>query len=100
MTSRYMDSNSLMRGHLPRRPASPPTKRERRRDARGVRNRSPSREQLRRLVDARDEAVDFLTERVEIEARPVGRGDPKLGHERLAAVVTRSDSDTFGVEHL
>ena len=52
------------------------------------------------LVQAFDEAVDLLGDRVEVEARAVRRRDAELRHQRLAAVVAGADRDAFHVEDL
>src|ERR671922_2768061 len=52
------------------------------------------------LLDAVDQPVDLLGHRVEVEARPVGGRDAEPRHQRLAAVVPRSDGDPLRVEHL
>ncbi len=52
------------------------------------------------LAQAFDETVDFLGDRVEVEARPVRRRDAEPRHQRLAAVVPGADRDPVHVEHL
>src|SRR5262245_66543029 len=51
-------------------------------------------------ADARGEAVDVLGRVVEVEAGAVRGGDAELAHQRLAAVVARSDRDAVEVEEL
>src|SRR6266511_4777160 len=60
----------------------------------------PVSERLVDLVQALDEAVDLLGDRVEVEARPVRGGDAESGHQRLAAVVSGADRDALPVEDL
>src|SRR5215211_7489911 len=57
-------------------------------------------ESLLDRVQALDEAVDLLGDRVEVEARPVGGGDAEPGHQRLTAVVPGADRDALPVEDL
>src|SRR5439155_14699242 len=60
----------------------------------------PVSERLVDLVQAFDEAVDLLGDRVEVEARAVRGGDAEPGHQRLAAVVPGADRDALPVEDL
>src|SRR6188472_2342970 len=52
------------------------------------------------LVEAGDEPVDLLGDRVEVEARARRRRDPEPRHQRLCAVMPRADGDAFPVEDL
>src|SRR5438128_2790573 len=66
----------------------------------GPASNSPRSERLLDLVQALDEAVDLLGDRVEVEARPVRGGDAEPGHQRLTAVVPGADRDALPVEDL
>src|SRR5712691_5978947 len=60
----------------------------------------PVSERLLDGVEALDEAVDFVGDRVEVEAGAVGGGDAEPGHQRLAAVVSGANRDALPVEDL
>src|SRR3954454_9520089 len=59
-----------------------------------------SRKHLTDGVEAVDELVDLLGDRVEVEARPIGSRDAELLHQRLAAVVAGADRNALQVEDL
>src|SRR3954468_2793682 len=57
-------------------------------------------ERVLHLVKTRDEPVDVLGQRIEVEARARRRGDPEARHQRLRAVVARANGDILPVEDL
>src|SRR5947199_3375042 len=62
------------------------------------RTRSTSGEDLLDLLDARDERVGVVHVVVDVEGGACGRGEVEPLHERLGAVVARTDADPFDIE--